>query len=187
MSATPTTDHFVALPAREARRLGRVHYYIAHSCGAVVRNVCNHSCMACNRKKRRASYDDKQRESGRLSMAKWRAANAETALKREQAWREANPGKLKSAKRRRRIAQSSRTVWRSEWDLFVEEQAHELADLRTRVTGRTWHVDHMYPLLARTVSGLHCGDNIQVIPERLNRLKANKLMFTQPGEWVRAL
>ena len=77
--------------------------------------------------------------------------------------------------------------WFGEWDCFVIDEANALIATRYEETGFKWEVDHMLPLRAETVSGLHCGDNLQVLPRILNRRKRNRLMYTEPGEWLREL
>jgi 5-methylcytosine-specific restriction endonuclease McrA len=49
------------------------------------------------------------------------------------------------------------------------------------MTGYAWAIDHMIPLER---GGAHAWYNIQVIPARLNSWKADRLVLTQPGEWV---
>lgn len=77
--------------------------------------------------------------------------------------------------------------WFSEWDEFVEEEARNLAYMQEACTGIKWDVDHLLPLHAKEVSGLHCADNLQVIPATLNRRKHNKLKYTERMEWLSEL
>lgn len=142
------------------------------------------------RERRRAAYHadiERGRESGRRSSRTWRAKNPEISRQRVLAYQAANPGTVRAVKRRRRRAVVERTPpWFGEFDQFVEAEAYALCALRTRLTAIVWHVDHMVPLLARSASGLHCAANLQVIPERLNRQKGNKLWYTTLGDWIRA-
>lgn len=64
--------------------------------------------------------------------------------------------------------------WFGEFDSFVMRQAHFVAIRREIDTGIKWHVDHVVPINGKKVSGLNCGDNIQVIPRSLNCAKCNK-------------
>lgn len=77
--------------------------------------------------------------------------------------------------------------WFSEWDEFVEEEARNLAYMQEACTGIKWDVDHLLPLHAKEVSGLHCANNLQVIPATLNRRKHNKLKYTERREWLSEL
>ena len=80
-----------------------------------------------------------------------------------------------------------RATMKDEWDVLVREEAKSLCKKRTAETGISWDPDHMYPLRAKRVSGLDCGDNIQVIPAKLNRSKKNNLVYTERLEWLRDL
>lgn len=78
---------------------------------------------------------------------------------------------------KRRAAQLQRTPgWLTADDLWMIEQAHELAALRTRMFGFPWHVDHELPLQGKYVSGLHVPTNLRVVPWRDNVAKANKYL-----------
>lgn len=87
--------------------------------------------------------------------------------------------------RNERIEALKRATLNTEWDVFVREEAVELCKIRKSETKMAWDPDHMIPLRARGVSGLNCGDNIQVIPAKLNRSKKNKLIMTQRNEWLK--
>lgn len=74
-----------------------------------------------------------------------------------------------------------------EFYALIDEEAYVLAKIRGAITGRCWHVDHMIPLLAKRVSGLAVWNNIQVIPANMNLVKNNRLILTEPGEWISCL
>ena len=86
-----------------------------------------------------------------------------------------------------RIEAEKRATLNSEWDIFVREEANLLCNERMRDTGIPWESDHMLPLRAKIVSGLNCGDNIQVIPAKLNRSKKNNIIYTNRLEWIKDL
>lgn len=68
-----------------------------------------------------------------------------------------------------------------EFDEFVIEEARAACARRERMTGYRWQVDHMIPLRR---GGLHAWHNIQVIPEWLNSWKQDRMVLTEPGEWI---
>jgi len=74
--------------------------------------------------------------------------------------------------------------WFGEFDRFVIEEAHAAARRRTAANGFEWEVDHMVPLKCPTACGLHVAANIQVIPKAANRAKANRLIYTEPLQWL---
>lgn len=64
--------------------------------------------------------------------------------------------------------------WDREFTLFVAEEAIILRQLREKVFGFKWHVDHVIPLNGKLVSGLHVWNNIAVIPAVENIRKSNQ-------------
>lgn len=68
-----------------------------------------------------------------------------------------------------------------EFDRFVLSEARAACRRRQRMTGYRWDIDHMVPL-AR--GGKHAWYNIQVIPAWLNNWKNDRLVLTEPGEWI---
>lgn len=57
-------------------------------------------------------------------------------------------------------------------DFFISE-SYDLARLRTKMLGFRWEVDHIVPLKAKLVCGLHVENNLQVIPALENAKKSN--------------
>jgi len=95
-------------------------------------------------------------------------------------WSEANPGKDTASKKLNLVARKKRVpTWLTDDDHWMIEQAYELAALRTKVFGFSWHVDHIVPLNGRRVSGLHTPYNLQVIPWRDNLRKGNRVQHEQ--------
>lgn len=90
-------------------------------------------------------------------------------------YKQAKKGLVNANTRRRQAAQLRRTpAWLTDDDLWLMQQAYELARLRTIMFGFAWHVDHIYPLQGKRVSGLHVPGNLQVIPGAENCRKNNK-------------
>jgi hypothetical protein len=54
---------------------------------------------------------------------------------------------------------------------------YKQAVLKSIETGIQWHVDHIYPLRGKLVSGLHVPENLQVIPGIENVKKANRYII----------
>lgn len=91
-------------------------------------------------------------------------------------WIAANPGENKAAKVKNHVARAKRVPsWLTEDDKWMIAQAYELADLRTKLFGFSWHVDHIIPLNGKNVSGLHVPENLQVIPWLDNLRKSNQM------------
>lgn len=145
------------------------------------------SCVAEYNKVYRAKNAERIAESKRLWKinnkqhveAKDRAyalANPEKKSAARKKWSQANPGKDTAAKKLNAEKRKKRMpTWLSEDDLWIVDQAYELAALRTKVFGFKWHVDHIIPLNGRKVSGLHVPENLQVIPWIDNLRKGNRM------------
>lgn len=138
------------------------------------------------RGKRKEWYYDNieiARAEAKIRSAEWRKLNPnhEGAKIAKQKYGNSPIGKLKSYINvaKRRAAKLQRTpAWLTPTDLWMIEEAYELAALRTKITGFSWHVDHKLPLQGKLVSGLHTPYNLQVIPGKDNVAKANKYVPT---------
>lgn len=103
-------------------------------------------------------------------------------------WKQSNNDLMRYYQQNKRANRKLRKPsWFTELDEFVLQQCSKLCDLRKQSTGFDWHIDHMIPLQAKNVCGLHVWNNLQVIPGYLNTSKRNKLIFTEPNEWLEYL
>ena len=123
---------------------------------------------------RRASMLDRHNEKSR----RWRAANLEKSKAIFKKWRDANPGvmAMHSAKWRAALLQATPT-WADQKKIA---EFYEAADGLSMLTGEWYHVDHIVPLQGKTVRGLHCEANLQVLPEAENIRKGNRHWPDQP-------
>ena len=121
-------------------------------------------------------YADNNRDVVRQRIAKWREANKERMKAARKAWRDANKHKSQAYVRKRQAAQRQRVPnWVTKDDLWLMEEAYELAVRRTKMFGFQWDVDHILPLQGKTVSGLHVPINLQVIPAVVNSSKGARV------------
>jgi len=126
-------------------------------------------------KERARAWELANPEKAKAKKAKWRKQNREqhNAINRE--WNKRNKPIKAALQAKRRTAQLQRTPkWLTHNDLWMIEEAFHLAELRTKLFGFLWHVDHIIPLQGKTVSGLHVPSNLQVIPATENTKKSNK-------------
>ena len=124
--------------------------------------------------------------------AKYYSENREAILNKnrgfQKTWRQANKDKLREGKQKRRAAKLQATPsWYSELDSFVFTEAYLLSKDREILTGIKWEIDHMIPLQAENVCGLHVWNNFQVIPSFLNQSKRNKMIYCNPFDWLREI
>jgi hypothetical protein len=160
-------------------------------------------CNSCNTTKnttefyiKRASSDglmSKCKECSKASKRKWAKENRELIRKYEKEYRKApkfkkyakeyfskhqqeNKAYWNAKNSKHRAAKLQRTPeWLTDDHLWMIEEAYELSQLRSQVTGVDHHVDHIVPLQGKDVSGLHVPWNLQVIPWYDNLSKSNRL------------
>ena len=134
------------------------------------------------RAQRRALYvanREAEKAIAKVRSAEWRKNNPDHAGSKaaKRKWKQDNPAKVRADTVKRRTAKMRRTPpWLTTEELWLVEQAYELAALRTKIFGFGWHVDHVLPLQGKFVSGLHVPENLQVIPGVENVRKANRFM-----------
>jgi len=93
------------------------------------------------------------------------------AREQMRAWRLRNKDKINARKSRREAAKLQATpAWANK---FYIGEIYHLAQVRQRVCGGSWHVDHIVPLRSDLVCGLHCEANLQVVPGPYNQQKSN--------------
>ena len=86
------------------------------------------------------------------------------------------PHKHAAIEARRRAAKFQRTPkWLTNSDWIEIKWAYKIAADMTKKYKKDFHVDHIIPLQGKNISGLHCPQNLQIIPGRLNESKGNRL------------
>lgn len=119
-------------------------------------------------------YRAKNKEKIAATIKKWRDANRDLVSSYTKKSKAKNPALVIANTAKRRLAKMHRTPsWLTVDDYWMIEQAYELAAIRTKQFGFSWHVDHIVPLQGKLVSGLHTPYNLQVIPGAENVRKLN--------------
>jgi len=122
--------------------------------------------------KERAANPEKHRAKARKCYAKYKEKNN----RRCSEWRRNNKDLVQAYVSERRAIRKTRTPKEkaAEYRWFFKE-TYALAQLRSRLTGVEWQVDHIVPLKGDGVSGLHVPWNMRVIPAVENIAKRNNL------------
>lgn len=161
----------------EASNLRLSHYFTGKPCkhGHIdARRVKDRICMGCDRQNKatlRKNSPEEVKASKRASYAK----HQDNALKVKKAYRQANKGKIAALNAARKIIVKQRTPkWLDAISHDRIKNEYQLAALLTKVTGSSWHVDHIIPLQGKLVSGLHVPSNLRVLPALENISKKNK-------------
>ena len=150
---------------------------ICHKTDNVARKAINRKDPSFLAKEhaQRKIYREKNREKLALNMIKWREENADYVKEYGKQYRQKNKHLINFLSQKRKIDVINRTPkWLDEEDLWMIEQAYEIAIKRSASTGIQWHVDHIIPLRGKVVSGLHVPTNLRVIPWYENQRKTNK-------------
>jgi hypothetical protein len=159
---------------KEAIKLGLKMYFTGQACRnghTAPRQTSNCTCYECYYTYRKSTSNTHHFKKVRSEQnRRYYQKNRHEAVRRQ-------------IKRKVRIANAT-PPWYGDFDDLVLQEAYDLASLRAEATGFQWHVDHMIPLRARKACGLHCGENIQVIPARLNWSKKNRMIYTERDAWL---
>jgi len=144
-------------------------------------------CMECSRNRakkyiqenkqgarvRSRRHYDKNKELCRARTIEWQRQNKERHAIKVKRWKQKNKAHLafKAAERRKHVRRATPT-WAKKESIRLK---YIEAGVMSRITGLSYHVDHVIPLQGKEVCGLHVHYNLRAIPERDNIAKSNKL------------
>ena len=147
---------------KEAKEQGLTRYYTGVLCPKghdAPKLVVNYTCTKCTKEK----------------ALLWEKENSEKTRSYKNKWSNNNKSKVLANTRKYQANKKQRIPnWVSDEDMWLLEEAYELCRLRSKLTGVKYNVDHIVPLQGKTVSGFHCIENIQIIPQIDNYKKNNR-------------
>lgn len=140
-------------------------------------------CIACHKVITSARHADRRKTDPAFvkkesqKVLYWRKQNPDKYRDSTKAYIKNNLPKLTAKANAYRVRKVNRTPkWLSGSDLWMIQEAYDLAALRTKMFGFSWHVDHIIPLKGKNVSGFHVPSNLRVIPGVENQTKGNKYL-----------
>lgn len=121
-------------------------------------------------------YIEKNKEKVLEKNRIYKAANAEKVKQCVKRWIKNNAGRFNAYCKNRRLSKIKATPnWLTNEDLLEIEKIYKLAQLKSKIFGVKYHVDHVLPIKGKTVCGLHVPNNLQVIPALENWRKGNRV------------
>lgn len=106
--------------------------------------------------------------------AEYREENRARLRQNAKKWRTVNKGKKNADTAKRFAAKMLRMPkWLTKEERVRIDCYYQVAAMRTKESGYSWHVDHIVPLRGEKVSGLHVPWNLRVIPAQENMDKGN--------------
>lgn len=179
----------IAASRAEAKAAGSTRYFTGQACPrghVALRITRSGGCAECDKAYNSAWKKRNPKKHARINR-EWRAANLdavraseracaarqpiEAKRKRSRQFAARHPERVYANTARQRAKRFSRVPAWAEHDKIrtVYRQAAKLSS-----TGSQHHVDHVFPLQGKLVSGLHVHTNLRVLPGALNVRKANK-------------
>jgi|SRR5208282_699323 len=151
------------------------------------------ACCALNVAKWKKGHREQTNALNRKSTAKRYSENKKKRLESHRKWIKKNPDKSRAIDRRFRerhpdVVNANSAVRRAakrnaipSWSnkQYIDDM-YMLAQLVSEFTGEQYHVDHIVPLTAPLVCGLHVEHNLQVIPAVRNHEKNNRVWPDMP-------
>ena len=163
---------------RKCRDCGREASSEAELVNYVKDKTCRHGhknwCLEC-----RASYDKpKLKEYYKTNLLQRKNYNKNNLSKNRvhcSTWYKANKHLFSAYEAQRRAGKLQRTPkWLTKADFRYIKSLYVSCSLISKLTNVPHHVDHIVPLRGKTVSGLHCPSNLQIITAKKNLSKSNK-------------
>jgi hypothetical protein len=187
----------------EAKATGAKYYFTGEPCkhGHVAPRKTKGSCIECLKVEwekantARVEYfrQYNQSEAGQKAKQEYYERNRETVIARaaarpleekrvfQKTWKNRNVLWVRAdTKNRRRKHRQASPSWLTRQQKSEMRELYKIAMTMTKTTGEKYVVDHIVPLRAETVCGLHVPWNLRVITQEENLKKSNKIVDSPP-------
>jgi 5-methylcytosine-specific restriction endonuclease McrA len=188
---------------KEAKATGAKYYFTGEPCthGHIAPRKTKGTCVECLKvewqkaNKTRADYfrEYNKSEAGQQAKRKYYEANKENVIARAQARPDEDKRRYKKTHKvnnpdmykemtslRRRRFRDATPKWLTDTQKMEIRLKYRLAIELSRATGERHAVDHIIPLHGESVCGLHVPWNLQVLTQKDNLAKYNRLVDTSP-------
>ena len=188
---------------KEAQDSGAKYYFTGEPCkhGHIAPRKTKGACVECLKvewqqaAEKRADYfrEYNKSEAGQQAKRKYYEANKENVIARAQARPDEDKRRYKKTHKvnnpdmykemtslRRRRFRDATPKWLTENQKMEIRLKYRLAIELSRATGERHAVDHIIPLHGESVCGLHVPWNLQVLTQKDNLTKYNRMVDTPP-------
>lgn len=188
---------------KEAQDIEAKYYFTGEPCkhGHIAPRKTKGACVECLKvewqqaAEKRADYfrEYNKSEAGQQAKRKYYEANKENVIARAQARPDEDKRRYKKTHKvnnpdmykemtslRRRRFRDATPKWLTENQKMEIRLKYRLAIELSRATGERHAVDHIIPLHGESVCGLHVPWNLQVLTQKDNLAKYNRLVDTPP-------
>jgi hypothetical protein len=188
---------------KEAKATGAKYYFTGEPCthGHIAPRKTKGTCVECLKvewqkaNETRADYfrEYNKSEAGQQAKRKYYEANKENVIARAQARPDEDKRRYKKTHKvnnpdmykemtslRRRRFRDATPKWLTDTQKMEIRLKYRLAIELSRATGERHAVDHIIPLHGESVCGLHVPWNLQVLTQKDNLAKYNRLVDTPP-------
>jgi len=157
---------------------GATHYFTGKPCKnghIAARPTKGMTCVECSRAAAKG-WHASNRERSRANYRQYRSVNRSHVDQNARNWRSNNPG---YGALHTRFYNTAREVAIPSW--YEDEEVESVYRMRDQLNDRfnltgvdRLEVDHIIPVVSKTVCGLHCHANLQLLNASANAAKGNR-------------